>query len=139
MQLSVKSDYAARAVLGLAIHFDSHSSIRVEDLAAQQGVPSNYLAQILIELKAKQIVKSQRGKVGGYRLARSPAEITLGEVIRSIHGTVFDSPALADGRCPTELREAWNKLQRNLDATADSINFQNLLDASKRRDEMYYI
>lgn len=139
MQLSVKSDYAARAVLGLAVHFDSQPAVRVEDLAAKQGVPPNYLAQILIELKAKQIVKSQRGKVGGYRLARSPAEITLGEVIRSMHGTVFDSPALTDGRCPAELREAWEKLQKNLDATADGITFQHLLDAGASKDEMYYI
>src|SRR5207247_7144337 len=72
VKLSVKSDYAARAVLGLARHWPDGGARRVEELAAEQGVPSNYLVQILIELKANRIVKSQRGKDGGYQLARAP-------------------------------------------------------------------
>lgn len=106
MKLSAKSDYAARAVLGLARRHQSGESLRVEDLAAEQGIPHNYLAQILIELKSQRIVKSVRGKEGGYLLARPPAEITMADVLRSIHGQVFDSPALADPQCPPELRAA---------------------------------
>lgn len=139
MKLSVKSDYAARAVLGLARHFHNGMSVRVEDLAAAQGIPANYLVQILIELKSKQIVKSQRGKEGGYLLARPPAEITLGDVIRCVHGEVFDSPALTDAQCPHELKEAWQKLQSTLNTTADSINFQSLLEEGANKEKMYYI
>ncbi|MDA1277283.1 MAG: Rrf2 family transcriptional regulator [Verrucomicrobia bacterium] len=139
MQLSVKSDYAARAVLGLAAHFHEDACMRVEDLAAEQGIPANYLTQILIELKGGQIVRSQRGKIGGYRLARPPAEITLGEVLRSVHGRVFDTPALTDGRCPIELKEAWRKLQQALDETSDAITFQTLLDSRESKSKMYYI
>jgi Rrf2 family protein len=137
VQLSVKSDYATRAVLGLAIHFHRDVAIRVEDLASEQGVPANYLIQILIELKANGIVRSQRGKVGGYRLVRPPAEITFGQVLRSVHGKVFDPPAVGDSGCPVELREAWGRLQQVLDVTADAITFQQLLDA--RENKMYYI
>lgn len=113
--------------------------MRVEDLAAEQGIPANYLTQILIELKGGQIVRSQRGKIGGYRLARPPAEITLGEVLRSVHGRVFDTPALTDGRCPIELKEAWRKLQQALDETSDAITFQTLLDSRESKSKMYYI
>src|SRR5258708_11373284 len=115
MKLSAKSDYAARAVLGLARHFQSGASLRVEDLAAAQGIPPNYLVQILIELKSQQIVRSQRGKEGGYLLARPPAEITMADVLRCVHGQVFDSPALSDPHCPPELRAAWKALQAALD------------------------
>ena len=139
MKLSVKSDYAARAVLGLARHYSRQVSVRVEDLAVEQGVPPNYLVQILIELKSKQIVKSQRGKEGGYMLARPPAGITLGEILRTVHGQVFDSPALNDPRCAPELRAAWRQLQKTLDETADDITFQQLLDASEDKEKMYYI
>jgi Rrf2 family protein len=135
----VKSDYAARAVLGLARHYQQGEALRVEDLAAVQGVPANYLVQILIELKARNIVKSIRGKEGGYLLARPPAEISLGDVLRCVHGQVFDSPALSDPLAPPELRDAWRKLQATLDATADEITFQALLDASGEREKMYYI
>jgi len=139
VKLSVKSDYAARAVLGLARHYATGESIRIEDLAAEQGIPSNYLVQILIELKSQQIVKSQRGKEGGYLLARPPAEITFGDVLRCIHGEVFDSPALNDPKCPIELRNAWKTLQGTLDSTADSLNFQLLLEQSVDKEKMYYI
>ncbi len=139
MKLSVKSDYAARAVMGLARHHQTGEALKVEDLASNFDVPANYLVQILIELKARHIVKSVRGKEGGYLLARPPAEITLGEVLRAVHGQVFDSPALSDPECPPELRRAWQRLQKTLDTTADAINFQQLLDESAAKEKMYYI
>ena len=139
MKLSVKSDYAARAVFGLARHFPKEGACRVEALAAEQGVPANYLLQILIELKAQGIVRSVRGKEGGYILARPPAEITLAEVLYAVHGTVFDSPALSDPGCPPELRRAWKKLQQSVDSAAGAITFQSLLDESAEKEKMYYI
>ena len=139
MKLSVKSDYATRAVLGLARHFPNESAMRVDDLAAAQSVPANYLVQILIELKAKGIAKSVRGKEGGYLLARPPAEISLGDVLRAVHGEVFDTPALTDTNCAPELRAAWQRLKSALDAAADKITFQQLLDESAEKEKMYYI
>jgi len=95
--------------------------------------------QILIELKAQKIVKSIRGKEGGYLLARSPAEISLGDVLRSVHGQVFDTPALSDAQCTPELRAAWKQLQRTLEQTADAITFQQLLEQGAEKEKMYYI
>lgn len=139
MKLSVKSDYAARAVLGLARHHPRREALRVEDLAAEQGIPANYLVQILIELKALGIARSVRGKEGGYLLARSPAQITLADVLRAVHGSVFDTPALDDNECPPELRRAWQHLQQTLETTAAEITFQRLLEESEAKEKMYYI
>ena len=139
MRLSVKSDYAARAILGLARHYPSGEAVRAEDLAAEQGVPSNYLVQILIELKAQGIARSVRGKQGGYLLVRPPGEITLGDVLRAVHGTVFDTPALTDVECAPELRRVWQKLQQTLDAAADAITFQQLVEEGDEKEKMYYI
>ena len=139
MKLSVKSDYAARAVLGLARRFPTGTAVRVEDLATEQGVPANYLVQILIELKAKGIARSIRGKEGGYLLARAPSEITLGDVLRAVHGEVFDAPALSNASCPSELRRAWKRLKAAVDESADKIVFQQLLDEAGEREKMYYI
>jgi Rrf2 family protein len=139
VKLSVKSDYAARAVLGLARQFHLGKSVRVDDLAKEQGIPSNYLVQILLELKSQQIVKSQRGKEGGYLLARPPAEISFGDVIRCVHGEVFDSPAINDPQCPPELRKIWKNLQKTLDDSTNSISFQDLLEESMNKEKMYYI
>jgi Rrf2 family protein len=139
VKLSVKSDYAARAVLGLARHFPDRLALRAEDLAAEQGVPANYLVQILIELKAQGIARSVRGKEGGYLLARPPGQISMGDVLRAVHGTVFDTPALSDPACPPELRRAWQKLQQTMVGAADAINFQQLLDEGPGKERMYYI
>ncbi len=113
--------------------------MRVEDLARAQGIPPNYLVQILIELKARRLVKSVRGKEGGYLLAVPPAEITLGDVLRAVHGQVFDTPALTDGSCPVELRFAWQHLQQTMDRASDGITFQQLSEQSVEKEKMYYI
>ena len=108
-------------------------------MATDQGIPPNYLVQILIELKSAHIVKSQRGKEGGYLLARPPGRITFGDVLRCIHGDIFDSPALSDSKCPAELRAAWQLLQKNLNDTSDAITFQQLVEQSLEKGKMYYI
>ncbi len=139
MKLSIKSDYAARAVLWLAQHYPQGVARTVEEMASAQGIPPNYLVQILIELKSAQIVKSQRGKEGGYLLARPPGQISFGDVLRCIHGEIFDSPALNSPQTPPELRQVWQQLSRSVNQTADKINFQQMVDASLEKGRMYYI
>lgn len=139
VKLSVKSDYAARAVLSLARNHGKGRVMKVEDLAAENGIPANYLVQILIELKARDIVRSVRGKEGGYLLARPPAEITLGEVLRCIHGAIFETTALREPSYPPELRDAWRKVQEGLDTLMDSIHFEGLAEEGASKRSMYYI
>ena len=126
-------------MVGLARRYQTGNAVKVEELAAEHGIPGNYLVQILIELKSRHIVKSVRGKEGGYLLARPPGEITFGDVLRSVHGKIFDPPALSDADCPPELRAAWTRLQTALDQTADAITFQQLLEESLDKEKMYYI
>jgi Rrf2 family transcriptional regulator, cysteine metabolism repressor len=137
VKLSVRSDYAARAVLGLARRVYSRAPVTVEELASEQGIPPNYLVQILIDLKSKQIVRSVRGKSGGYLLARPPAEITFGDVLRCVHGQIFDTPALSDKNCAPQLRRAWMRLRESIETAADGINFQQLAEESA--ENLYYI
>ena len=139
VKLSVKSDYAARAVLGLARLYHTGQAVKLDTLAEAYRVPPNYLVQILIELKAQHLVKSVRGKEGGYLLARPPAEISLGDVLRCMHGEVFDTPALSDPQCPPELRRAWKKLQSALNDAATAITLQQLLEEGSEKEKMYYI
>jgi Rrf2 family transcriptional regulator, cysteine metabolism repressor len=139
VKLSVKSDYAARAVLWLCQYYQEGVARTVEEMATAQGIPPNYLVQILIELKSAGIVKSQRGKAGGYLLARPPAEITFGDVLRCIHGEIFDSPGLSHPYSPPELRQAWLQLRTAVNGAADAITFQQLLENTLEKGKMYYI
>lgn len=139
VKLSVKSDYAMRAVLDLARAHPSGEVQRVEDIAGRHGIPPNYLVQILLELKARGLVRSMRGKEGGYRLARPPAEITFGDVLRGIHGEVFDTPALSNGQCPPELHRAWHRLKTAAEHASDTVNFQQLVEEGAAKEQMFYI
>ena len=127
VKLSVKTDYAARAVLELAAHSVVGPARKVEELATVSGTSANFLVQILVELKSAGIVASIRGKQGGYRLAKEPADISLGSVWRAVDGVVLDSPALEDEQCPEVLRQAWGEVRTSVDAAADSITFDQLL------------
>jgi Rrf2 family transcriptional regulator, cysteine metabolism repressor len=139
MNLSVKSDYAARAVLSLARHYPSDKVLRIEDVAREQDVPRKYLPQILAELKGKGIIESVRGRGGGCLLGRPPAEITLGDVLRAVHGRMFDAPAIRNPKCPPELRRAWKRMNQAFETAADAITFQQLLDEGADKGKMYYI
>ena len=139
MRLSVKTDYAARAVLELAKQPVNGQACKVEELALASGTSANFLVQILIDLKSAQIVASARGKQGGYRLAKIPEEITLGDVWRAVDGQVLDTPALEDKNCPEVLQDAWAQIRDSVNRESDEINFAQLLEATGREKEMYYI
>lgn len=81
MKLSMKSDYALRALFTL-VERHGREAISIRELAQKNDIPKRYLEQIMLDLKTKGWVKSVAGREGGYMLARSPEEITMGQVIR---------------------------------------------------------
>ena len=139
MKLSVKSDYAARAVLGLARHFPTGTALRVEDLAAKQGVPANYLVQILIELKAQGIARGARQGGGLFAGASAGRDFLRRCIARGSWHPSLRYPALSDADCPPELRRAWLRLQATMESAANSVSFQRLLEESSAKEKMYYI
>ena len=86
MRISAKVDYAVRACVELAQSFDQDAaSPRTgEELGSAQQIPKKYLENILAELRRADIVRSQRGPVGGYWLASAPHTITIADVIRAV-------------------------------------------------------
>ena len=97
--MSTRGDYASRALLSLALHGDdvaggsgmpSRPSVptSVRDIAERTGLPQPYLEQILLALKGAGLVRSKRGVGGGYVLAHSPADITLGQIVSAVDGPI---------------------------------------------------
>jgi Rrf2 family protein len=84
VKVTAKADYAVRATLELATVQDG--LIKGERISQAQGIPLKFLENILIDLRHAGIVHAQRGAEGGYRLARDPESVTLGEVIRAVEG-----------------------------------------------------
>ena len=87
MKITYKGDYALKAMLDLAIHY-GNGVVTIHELANRADVPIKFLEQVLLDLKKGGFVESRRGKIGGYRLARQPSDIKLGEVIRFMDGPI---------------------------------------------------
>jgi len=85
VRVSKKTDYALRALFTLVDHFGG-APIPIRELARRNDVPKRFLEQIMLQLKAQGWVSSEAGLRGGYVLAKNPAKITMGEVVRHFDG-----------------------------------------------------
>jgi Rrf2 family protein len=85
VRISAKADYAVRAAVELAAAGDDRP-VKAERIATAQGIPLNFLENIMGELRHAGIVRSQRGAEGGFRLAKPPGQITVADVIRAVEG-----------------------------------------------------
>ena len=107
VKVSTRGDYAARALLSLALH-ESDRPTSVKEIAERTNLPQPYLEQILLAVKGAGLVRSKRGVGGGYVLARDPEEITLAEILAAVDGpltTLVDEHDHCEGHCI--LQEVW--------------------------------
>ena len=149
MKVSARDEYACSAVLELALHYDSESPIRVQDIAERQGIPMKFLFQIMQTLKRVNIVRSRRGTEGGYVLTRPPGQITVGDVIRAMSGpfvqlSCSDSANFSDdcgkqNKC--EFKPIWAEVDRAIGGVLNNITFEELVRRSRtnQRQLMYHI
>ena len=140
MKLSAKTEYACLAMLQMAREYGSAEPLQIRRIADEQGIPSRFLVQILLQLKGASLVASTRGAAGGYRLARPPQEISLAEVIEVMEGDV--RPETNTGkRTPlvAALLSVCRELgtaQRNL---LEDTSLADLAERAAKREPMWYI
>ena len=100
MRISRKAEYALRALVAIARQpsaaAEGRRSWRIEELSAGENIPVKFLEQILLSLRHGGLLTSKRGVGGGYALLRSPAEITVGEVVRILDGPLAPVPCAVD-------------------------------------------
>ncbi len=89
--LTQKARYAIHALIVLAEH-QGDEPLMIADIAERARVPRKFLEQILLELKRRGIVRSIRGRSGGYLLGREPGEITFADILRVTDGPIALSP-----------------------------------------------
>jgi Rrf2 family protein len=137
MRITTKGDYATRALQDLALRYGS-GPIPIDQIAVRQGLPVRYLEQLFLTLRRAGILQSKRGVNGGYTLARPPAEITLGAILRAVDGPVEPISCLADAPrepCAREavcaLRCVWSDVHRAVAAIVDHTTLQDVCDRSR--------
>jgi Rrf2 family protein len=118
MKLSLRGEYALRALLVLGLKYDE-PIVRVQTISEHQNIPKRFLEQILNDLKSAGIVQSRRGVAGGYRLAKKPEEITLAAVVRHLEGALAPVSCVSERfyekcSCPDESRCAIRSVMKEV-------------------------
>jgi Rrf2 family protein len=138
MKVSSRGLYALKALTHLAEAYE-RGLVKIHEIAEEEQIPEKFLEGILVALKNARLVSSQRGREGGYRLRRPPAEILIGEVVRTIDGPLapFGDAVELAYRVKTEPRHAglFDLFLdvRNAAATIlDHTSLQDLLDRNRR-------
>jgi Rrf2 family protein len=130
VEISAKSDYAIRSLLALAERYPD--LVKVDIVIADQQLPRKFIEAILGELRRAGLVRSQRGADGGYALARPPAEITLGAIIRAVDGPLAEVRGLRPHETTytgvaQHLPDVWVAVRASLRRVLDETTLAQLL------------
>jgi Rrf2 family cysteine metabolism transcriptional repressor len=138
MKFGVGVDYSLKALLMLADRHPGTEPTRVEEIAASQGIPENYLRRLLIELKRGGLVASQKGPSGGYLLARNPSRITMADVLEIVEGNYCPVECLEEKgspQCPRgepcPMRDVWREVRESVNTILARTTIQTLADKRK--------
>ncbi|MCX2715004.1 transcriptional regulator [Mycolicibacterium cosmeticum] len=118
MRMSAKAEYAVRAMVQLATVGDGEL-VKTDDLAKAQGIPAQFLVDILSDLRTDRLVRSHRGREGGYELARPASAISVADVLRCIDGPLASVRDIGLGDLPysgptAALTDVWRALRASM-------------------------
>lgn len=128
MKLTTRGHYSVKALLDLSLQ-PKYGPTSVNAIAQRQDLPAPYLEKLLIELRRAGLVVSVRGAQGGYQLARSPAQISLGQILEAAGETIKPLSAYqpdADQAADWVTFTLWNRLHQKLKEGLYSISLEDL-------------
>ena len=135
MKISTRGRYAIRVMLDLAEH-NNGEYIPLMDIAKRQEISEKYLESIVSVLSKQKFVKALRGKCGGYRLVRTPAEYTIGSILRITEGSMApvacldDHPNQCERASSCKTLQMWEGFYKLLNEYFDGITLEDLLEQS---------
>lgn len=133
MKISTKGRYALRMLLDLAEH-QNEGFIALKDIAARQQISKKYLEQIVAILNKTDILQTNRGFQGGYKLAKPPQQYTVGDILRLTEGSLSPVSCLDLGpaHCPRHAFCAtlpiWQGLEDVINHYLDNVTLQDILE-----------
>ena len=136
LNITSKGRYALRVMLDLAQHPED-GYISLKTVADRQEISMKYLEAIVGSLKKEELLESTRGKEGGYRLSRAPADYTVEEILRSIEDNLAPVSCIKDGSIQCDRAAAcltvpmWKELDEITSAYLSTVTLQDLLTGEK--------
>ena len=137
MKLSTKGRYGLRAMIDLA-RYSEDEPVSISSIAARQDISERYLEQLVGLLKKAGLVRSIRGATGGYVLARNVREISVGDVLRALEGSLepvkcaafySEEGCMASDGCVTKY--VWQKINESINETVDHMMLDELVRESR--------
>lgn len=138
MSISTKGRYALRMIVDLAEHKNA-GYITLKEIAERQDISKKYLEQIVAVLNKGDLLLANRGFSGGYKLAKSPDKLTVGEILRQTENSMAPSacvngtPCGRSAECKTLF--VWQGLDKAVNDYLDSITIQDILDRNTDGDD----
>jgi Rrf2 family protein len=136
VNISVKGEYALEAIFDLTAH-NSGEPVKIADISRRQKIPQKFLELILAGLKQGGFVESRRGAEGGYLLARPPAAIAIGDVLRYVEGSRAIEARRGKRKADTPFNETWKKVDEAVSAITDHTTFADLYRVWAERQSKY--
>lgn len=121
----------------LAKRYDGRTTTRLDELAQREAVSSNFLVQILNDLRRGGVIESRRGKAGGYLLAREPESINLREIVDAVEPTLLQFSSQTEGESGAAVRRIWDDISGQTRAHLESIDLKQFTERGS--EPMYYI
>jgi len=137
MKLSLKVGYACQVLAQLGHSYGRGELPHIEDLAKAEEIPSNYLVQILNELRNAGLIVSRRGKQGGYALAREPKAISLLDIVRGMEGELLEFNEAGAGASAGATAAVWREVAAAMEEKARSYTVEDLM--GRVGETMWYI
>ena len=128
MKLTTRGHYSVKALLDLSLQ-PQYGPASVKAIAQRQDLPAPYLEKLLIELRRAGIVESMRGAQGGYRLARSPADISLAHILEAVGEAIDPLPSHTPEEQQAEdwvTFAVWHRLHQKMKEALHSITLEDL-------------
>lgn len=136
MKFSTKERYGLRALIDLAVHSETET-VSISSIAARQNISEAYLEQLVAKLKKAGLVVSIRGAQGGYKLAKPVEQISVGDVLRAVEGSLDTAscPGLSEGGCQESgqcvSKHVWQKINDSVTKTVDAILLDTLVEEAR--------
>jgi Rrf2 family protein len=144
MKITAQEEYGLRCLLHLG-RVTERASLTIPDIAASEGLSQAYVAKLLAVLRQAGLIESERGRAGGYRLARPAGEITLSAVLSVLGEPLFDGDGFCQKHSGTEttdgtcvhlsgctLRVLWQTLENWMRQTLEGVTLADLLNGEDR-------
>ena len=135
MKLSTRSRYGTRMMLALARQLDN-GPIQISDIAKKEKLSVKYLEQLILPLKQAGFINSFRGPKGGHVLAKPPQDISIGDIVRVLEGSLClteccDNPKLCPKARECSTRNLWQEATRAMYDKLDSVTLRQMVDMEK--------